>query len=100
LLPISEWAAELDAEDLTNPGRTAESELEPELKKALDSIDFFGGSNAWSGPHEKEHARRGLTDFRGTGLLDQEAIGGYLLAKGVDERGYRNITKLVEHLNR
>jgi hypothetical protein len=99
-LPIDEWAAEVGAEDLTHPGRTAESKLDPDLKKALDSVDFFGGSNGWTGPDEKKHARRALEDFRGTGLLDPELIGGYMLAKGVGENGYKNITKLVEQLNR
>jgi hypothetical protein len=44
--PLAEWAAAVSAEDLTRPGQTAESTLDPKLREALDFTFGFGERTA------------------------------------------------------
>lgn len=98
--PLVDWAAEVGAEDLTRPGHTVQPTLDRRVREALDYACGFGGNNGWAGEHEKKVARQALGDFAGSGLLDRDAIVGYVLAKGVPEHGLKNIRKLVEQLDR
>ncbi|WP_131732483.1 hypothetical protein [Actinomadura formosensis] len=100
MAPVIEWAIETKAKNLSDPTETPVSSIAPELREQLNAIELFGGGNGWAGAHEKEDARHRLHEFRGTGPLDPDAIGAYMLGRGLTDTAYKNIRKIVLELNR
>lgn len=99
-LALATWAAEVGADDLTRPGVTGRPALPQDVRQTLDSVHFFGGTNGWSGPHEKADARRRLGPLVESGAIDAATVAGYMHARGVHERGVRRIREILQHLTR
>lgn len=93
--PLAEWAASAGAINLLD-GTTSASSLPDDVKADLDHAVFFGGNNGWTGPHEKEHARRHLARHVQTGRLTPEQAASYVMAKAVSDRGAKRLRQLLE----
>lgn len=93
--PLAEWAAGAAAINLLN-GSTSASSLPDDVQADLDQAVFFGGNNGWTGPHEKEHARRHLARHVQAGRLVPEQAASYVMAKGVSDRGAKRLRLLLE----
>ncbi|WP_157985248.1 ubiquitin family protein [Lentzea terrae] len=59
----------------------------------------MGDSNGWSGPDERDQARRFLQLWRNQGELDADMICGYMQAKGVHARGIKRLRKIIDTMN-
>jgi len=64
----------------------------------LDSVHLFGGSNGWTGQHEKADARRKLSGLVGRGAVDADTAAAYMHARGVHGRGVKQIREIVTGL--
>jgi hypothetical protein len=92
---LSQWAAGVGAVNLLE-GSISTTDLPPQILKDLDSAVLFGGNNGWSGPHEKEHARRHLANHVRNGVLTPEQAASYVMAHGVSDRGAKRLRELLE----
>lgn len=92
--PLSEWAAGAGALNLLD-GETTTSAFPDDVKRDLDFAIGFGGNNGWSGPHEKQHARRALLSHVETGRLEPDAAATYVMAQGVSDKGARRLRELL-----
>lgn len=95
--PLAEWAADTGAINLLD-GSTRVSNLPDDVKADLDRAVFFGGNNAWTGSHEKEHARNHLVRHVQSGRLVPEQAAAYVMANGVSDRGAKRLRVLLEKL--
>jgi hypothetical protein len=95
LFSLSQWAAGVGAVNLLD-GSISTTDLPPQILKDLDSAVLFGGNNGWSGPHEKEHARRHLANHVRNGVLTPEQAASYVMAHGVSDRGAKRLRELLE----
>ena len=93
--PLAEWAAAAGAINLLD-GIVSSSSIPAEALQDLDHAVFFGGNNGWTGSHEKQHARRILSDHVRAGRLDPDQAASYVMAKGVSDRGARRLRELLE----
>ncbi|MEU8138648.1 hypothetical protein [Streptodolium elevatio] len=92
--PLEGRARELGAVDLTRPDETP-TPIESALTAAIGRLHFYS-NNSFSVQFGKQRAQRILEDLRGEDLLDRELILGALVARGVSDRGVRNLDKLIE----
>ncbi|GAA3164039.1 hypothetical protein GCM10010531_15260 [Blastococcus jejuensis] len=93
--PLAEWAAGADAINLLD-GSTSSSGLSDKVKADLDHAVFFGGNNAWTGPHEKAHARNHLVSHVRASRLTPDQAASYVMAKGVSDKGAKRLRLLLE----
>lgn len=93
--PLAEWAAAADAINLLD-GSTSSSNLPDDVRADLDRAVFFGGNNAWTGSHEKEHARAQLVRHVRSGRLTPEQAASYVMARGVSDKGAKRLRLLLE----
>jgi hypothetical protein len=92
---LSEWAAGSDAINLVT-GDTSTSTIPAGARDDLDSAIFYGGSNGWTAPDEKTHARQRLADHVRAGRLSPDAAASYAMSQGVSDRGAKRLRKLLE----
>lgn len=95
LFPLAEWAAAADAINLLT-GRQSATDLDARVRKDLDLVIFFGGHNGWTGPHEKQDARRRLASHVTAGDLTGAQAASYAMAHGVSDRGAARLQQLLE----
>lgn len=95
--PLSEWAAGAGAINLLD-GSTSTSSIPDDVKADLDRAVFFGGSNGWTGPDEKQHARAHLGRHVQSGRLAPKQAASYVMSRGVSDRGAKRLRLLLEKL--
>lgn len=93
--PLAEWAAGADAINLLDAS-TSSSGLSDDVNADLDHAVFFGSNNGWTGPHEKEHARKHLLRHIRASRLTPDQAGSYVMAKGVSDKGAKRLRLLLE----
>lgn len=95
LFPLAEWAAGANAINLLTDTATS-SDIPDDVRKDLDSAVFYGGNNGWTGPDEKDHARRHLIEHLRSGRLSAEQAASYVMSQGVSDRGAKRLRELLE----
>lgn len=93
--PLAEWAAGAGAINLLD-GSTNTSKIPDDVKTDLDHAVFFGGSNGWTGQHEKQHARTHLAHHVQARRLSPDQAASYVMAQGVSDRGAKRLRLLLE----
>lgn len=93
--PLGEWAAGADAINLLD-GSTTSSDIPDDVKADLDRAVFFGGTNGWTGQHEKQHARNHLAHHVQAHRLSPERAASYVMARAVSDKGAKRLRLLLE----
>lgn len=93
--PLAEWAAGAGAINLLTH-ETSPSAIPDNVRDDLDSVMFYGGRNGWTGPDEKDHARRYLMDHVRAGTLDPEEAASYVMSQGASDRGAKRLRELLQ----
>ncbi|QNG37725.1 hypothetical protein F1C76_15080 [Geodermatophilaceae bacterium NBWT11] len=94
---LSGWARSIGALNLLGEGPGPE--LDARLLEALDHLHFVG-NNGWGDGFGQHRAQGTLLGLREQGLLDQDAIVGDMLARGHSPRSVKQLTALIDKLNR
>lgn len=94
-LSLREWAAGVGATNLLDRAVTTTG-IPADVVKSLDSAIFFGGNNGWSGQHEKQNARKILSDHVRQGTLTPDDAAAYALSRGVNDDGAKRLKTLLE----
>ncbi|ORV86747.1 hypothetical protein AWC11_16995 [Mycobacterium interjectum] len=92
---LAEWAAGADAINLLTNAVSSTS-IPEDVRRDLDSVVFFGGRNGWTGPDEKEHARRYLSEHVRAKRLDPEQASSYVMAQGASDRGAKRLREILD----
>lgn len=97
--PLAEWTAGAGAINLLTH-ETSPSAIPDDVRDDLDSAVFYGGNNGWTGPDEKDHARRHLIEHLLSGRLSAEQAASYVMSQGVSDRGAKRLRELLEKHSR
>lgn len=93
--PLAEWAAAAGAVNLLDGGLTV-TEIPDDVRSDLDHVIFFGGNNGWSGPDEKQDARRFLSSHVYAGRLTPDQAAAYVMSQGDFSEGAKRLRELLE----
>jgi hypothetical protein len=89
-ISLAEWAAGAGAVNLLT-AETSSSAIPDDVRDDLESVIFDGGRNGWTGPDEKAHARRHLTEHVRTGRLTPDQAASYVMSQGVSDGGAKPV---------
>lgn len=94
-ISLAEWAAGAGAVNLLT-AETSSSAIPDDVRDDLQSVIFDGGRNGWTGPDEKAHARRHLTEHVRNGSLTPDQAASYVMSQGVSDGGAKRLRDLLK----
>ncbi|MFD7320596.1 hypothetical protein ACFV9D_05815 [Streptomyces sp. NPDC059875] len=90
---LSGWARETRATDLTDPNAVV-APLNRRLVEGIAHLHSYG-NNAYTTGFGRDQAQRVLRELRSEGHLDQDAILGAVLARGMSEHAIERLKQLI-----